>query len=107
MFPDVKGRNNDIIIDEQLLRKMQIKKKQVLIEQDRLQCEKRKSTRQLLQIRRSLEKLHTVKNTKNIWIVKPGENTNRGVGISVQTKINDIKQIVNSESSQSNHTFIL
>jgi len=26
-----------------------------------------------------------------MWIVKPGENTNRGTGISVQTKVNDIK----------------
>ena len=29
-----------------------------------------------------------------MWIVKPGENTNRGTGISVQTKVNDIKQII-------------
>jgi len=34
-------------------------------------------------LKRDLEKVTKVKETKNIWIVKPGENTNRGVGISV------------------------
>ena len=47
-----------------------------------------------------------MKQMKNIWIVKPGENTNRGVGISVQTKLTDIKQLVGSESHAS-RTFIL
>ena len=41
-----------------------------------------------------------------MWIVKPGENTNRGTGISVQTKVNDIKQIIGQESAGS-RTFIL
>lgn len=41
-----------------------------------------------------------------MWIVKPGENTNRGTGISVQTKLNDIKQIIGQESTGS-RTFIL
>ena len=41
-----------------------------------------------------------------MWIVKPGENTNRGTGISVQTKLNDIKQLVGQESTGS-RTFIL
>ena len=30
----------------------------------------------------------------NIWIVKPGENTNRGNGISVCSKLREIKNIV-------------
>ena len=31
---------------------------------------------------------------KNAWIVKPGENTNRGNGINVSSCINEIKQLV-------------
>ncbi len=58
-------------------------------------------------MKRDLEKVSKVKETKNIWIVKPGENTNRGVGISVQTKINEIKALVNSQSGNAQHTFIL
>ena len=42
---------------------------------------------------------------KNMWIVKPGENTNRGFGISVQTKLSEIKNIINNTSSS--RTFIL
>ena len=41
-----------------------------------------------------------------MWIVKPGENTNRGAGISVQTKLNDIKNILGQEATGS-RTFIL
>ena len=44
-------------------------------------------------------KYYTQKESKeptkgNIWIVKPGENTNRGNGISVCSKLRDIKNIV-------------
>ena len=31
-----------------------------------------------------------------MWIVKPGENTNRGTGIQVSRDINHIKSIVNN-----------
>ena len=31
---------------------------------------------------------------RNIWIVKPGENTNRGQGIEVCSDLNEIKSIV-------------
>lgn len=31
------------------------------------------------------------KNVRNIWIVKPGQNTNRGNGISVCYGLDDIK----------------
>ena len=35
------------------------------------------------------------KRLKNIWIVKPGENTNRGCGINVAKDLDSIKGIVN------------
>jgi len=35
---------------------------------------------------------------RNIWIVKPGENTNRGNGISVCSDLSEIKQLVLSQS---------
>jgi hypothetical protein len=31
---------------------------------------------------------------RNIWIVKPGENTNRGQGIEVCSDLNEIRTIV-------------
>lgn len=43
---------------------------------------------------------------KNIWIVKPGENTNRGVGITVESDVSEIKSIVNSDGG-GQRTFIL
>jgi len=36
---------------------------------------------------------------KNVWIVKPGENTNRGNGINVSSDISEIKQLVSESSS--------
>lgn len=38
-----------------------------------------------------LGKLPFPKKRKNIWIVKPGENTNRGNGIIVTKDFNEIK----------------
>jgi hypothetical protein len=38
---------------------------------------------------------------KNIWILKPGENTNCGNGIQVAKDFNDIVEIV-TESNKSN-----
>ena len=34
------------------------------------------------------------KRLKNIWIIKPGENTNRGCGINVTKDLDSIKGIV-------------
>jgi|LauGreDrversion4_2_1035121.scaffolds.fasta_scaffold97675_1 hypothetical protein len=34
---------------------------------------------------------------KNVWIVKPGENTNRGNGINVSSTLCEIRQLVSSE----------
>ena len=30
----------------------------------------------------------------NIWIIKPGENSNRGTGIQVASSLNEIKSII-------------
>ena len=40
------------------------------------------------------------KKDPNIWILKPGENSNRGVGISVASTLSEIRQIIFSTSSQ-------
>jgi hypothetical protein len=34
---------------------------------------------------------------KNIWIIKPGENTNRGMGITVLSEIDQIKELLAKE----------
>lgn len=39
---------------------------------------------------------------KNIWIVKPGENTNRGVGITVCEKLEEIEDIIKIDTLQAN-----
>lgn len=45
---------------------------------------------------------------KNVWIIKPGENTNRGHGIEVSNKLNDILQMISSTSSEYSHsTYII
>ena len=47
---------------------------------------------------------------KNIWIIKPGENTNRGVGITICEKIEEIEQILTKETVHANgkpKTFIV
>lgn len=31
---------------------------------------------------------------QNIWIIKPGENTNRGTGIEVRKELNEIKYLI-------------
>lgn len=46
------------------------------------------------------------KNSKNIWIVKPGENTNRGIGIRVFDSIEPISKYIH-QLQDSNRTFII
>ena len=48
-----------------------------------------------------------VSKSKNIWILKPGENTNRGIGITVQTQVEDIKNIIDAKANVDERTFIL
>ena len=44
----------------------------------------------------------------NIWIIKPGENTNRGNGIKVCSSLNEIKEILNANMYEYHkRTFIL
>jgi hypothetical protein len=43
----------------------------------------------------------------NVWIVKPGEDTNRGSGIIVTKDFNEIKNLVRDKSSRVNKTAII
>jgi hypothetical protein len=43
----------------------------------------------------------------NIWICKPGENTNRGVGITLFNTLKEIKSIVAEGDFDKSRTFIL
>ena len=50
------------------------------------------------------------KMDKNVWIVKPGENTNRGNGIDVSSNLNEIKQLIQRAQSSpdtKDRTFII
>lgn len=44
---------------------------------------------------------------KNIWIVKPGEFTNRGNGILISNSISDIKNYINMGKHKENRSFII
>jgi hypothetical protein len=39
---------------------------------------------------------------RNIWIVKPGENTNRGTGIDVCSDLNEIRHLVMQSGAGAN-----
>ena len=41
---------------------------------------------------------------KNVWIIKPGENTNRGNGINVSSSLPEIKSLVSSGSSSAGYS---
>ena len=47
------------------------------------------------------------KGKKNIWIVKPGENTNRGNGITVMKEFEDIKNIIVEATANKKRTCIV
>ena len=44
---------------------------------------------------------------KNIWIIKPGENTNRGVGISVSKDYNEITSLIEESTRSKKRTCIV
>jgi hypothetical protein len=44
---------------------------------------------------------------KNIWIIKPGENTNRGNGIMVAKEFDEIKKIIEESTENKKRTCIL
>jgi len=43
----------------------------------------------------------------NIWIVKPGENTNRGKGIKVCNSVEQIKEYIEEKEGKKGRTFII
>lgn len=43
----------------------------------------------------------------NIWIIKPGENTNRGQGISVSKDYNEIKTLIEESTRSKKRTCIV
>ena len=51
-------------------------------------------------------KSNTQKNLKNIWIVKPGENTNRGAGIRIFDSLDPLTKYIN-QLQDPNRTFII
>ena len=107
-LPEVRRKSSDqnVIIDEQLFWQMQQTKKQDQQQYDKYQEEENELQAQEDKIQAKIEEVAPNKNMKNIWIVKPGENTNRGVGITVETNVNEIKDIINSEGG-GQRTFIL
>jgi hypothetical protein len=38
----------------------------------------------------------------NVWIIKPGENTNRGNGINVARDLNEIGKLISPDGQNSN-----
>lgn len=48
-----------------------------------------------------------LKKKRSIWIVKPGENTNRGSGINVCKDLSEITALINRENSIKKRTYIL
>lgn len=54
-----------------------------------------------------LEKSKDDPTYKNTWIIKPGENSNRGDGIRVSDDIGEIKDMLDEFSSRSNRTCIV
>lgn len=46
-------------------------------------------------------------NKRNIWIIKPGENTNRGQGITVMKEFEEIKAIVQESTANKKRTCIV
>lgn len=43
----------------------------------------------------------------NIWIIKPGENTNRGIGIQVATDYENLEELVRNATHNSKRTCII
>ena len=43
----------------------------------------------------------------NSWIVKPGENSNRGVGINVAQSLGEIRSLIGSKRGGQENTYII
>ena len=50
--------------------------------------------------------ISVINNLKNFWIIKPGENSNRGNGIVVSDNIHEIAALITSTTDKS-HTYII
>eukprot|EP00826_Nyctotherus_ovalis_P048661 TRINITY_DN5755_c0_g1_i5.p1 TRINITY_DN5755_c0_g1~~TRINITY_DN5755_c0_g1_i5.p1 ORF type:complete len:761 (-),score=172.55 TRINITY_DN5755_c0_g1_i5:526-2808(-) len=48
----------------------------------------------------------SAKLEKNVWIIKPGEYSNRGCGISIMQDYSEIKEFI-AENGRNSHTYIL
>jgi hypothetical protein len=95
-----------VVINQKLVEKLKEKKQETIDDLEKFIMKKRKLLSQKEDLQQKMTSIDSMKNLKNIWIVKPGENTNRGVDISVHTKVSEIKEIINAESKES-RTFIL
>lgn len=51
-----------------------------------------------------MEDIKAHEGERRVWIVKPGENSNRGFGITIYSDFDKIKQFVESEISGSNNS---
>ena len=45
----------------------------------------------MTELKKKLDNALKISNLRNMWILKPGENTNRGIGITVHTNVQEIK----------------
>ena len=52
------------------------------------------------------EETYGITIPRNVWIMKPGENSNRGCGIFVCSSIREVMQEMNSPDKR-NHTHII
>ncbi len=59
---------------------------------DEVEAEKQQNELDQDEIIKEIKRRYKV--PKNVWIVKPGENTNRGNGINVASSIAEIKSLV-------------
>ena len=91
----------------QLVKKPIVKKRQAESEEDESEYSDNDFENEPDEIMRNIKKKYRM--PKNVWIIKPGENTNRGNGIEVASNLNDVKQIIQraSTSNDKEKTFII
>lgn len=56
-----------------------------------------KRTEELRELEKNRDKKDKKKPLLNLWIIKPGELTNRGYGITVCNDLNEINKIISEE----------
>ncbi|CAI2371443.1 unnamed protein product [Moneuplotes crassus] len=75
-------------------------------EQERIREENSLKIKELKEEGKSSE-AKKIKKTRNVWIIKPGENTNRGTGIMVSKEMCEIQELCDNKSNKSNKTCII